>query len=100
MWLVYIQAYDAKRDFKATSSNVLTKDLVKLAEFVLTTKSGTSIGTKFTPPYACIYMDNTEKFFFKTQELQPSLWLRYIDNIFFIWTHGEAELKKFMEELK
>ena len=27
------------------------------------------------------------------------VWLRYIDNIFFIWTHGEAEIKKFMEGL-
>ena len=44
-------------------------------------------------------MDKTETNFLKTQELQPFVWLRYIDNIFFIWTHGEAGLKKFMEEL-
>ena len=61
--------------------------------------SGTAIGTKFAPPCACIYMDKTETNFLKTQELQPFVWLRYIDNIFFIWTHGEAGLKKFMEEL-
>ena len=24
------------------------------------------------------------------------LWLRHIDDIFFIWTHGEPELKKFI----
>ena len=59
--------------------------------------SGTAIGTKFAPPYACIYMDKTETDFLKTQELQPFVWLRYIDDVFFIWTHGEAELKKFME---
>ena len=34
--------------------------------------------------------------FLETQELQPSLWLRYINDIFFIWTHGEEELKTFM----
>ena len=45
-------------------------------------------------------MDKTETDFLKTQELQPFVWLRYIDDIFFIWTHGEAELKKFMERLK
>ena len=59
--------------------------------------SGTAIGTKFAPPYACIYMNKTETDFLKTQEPQPFVWLRYIDNIFFIWTHGEAELKKLME---
>ena len=44
-------------------------------------------------------MDKTEADFLKTQELQPFVWLRYIDDIFFIWMHGEAELKKFMERL-
>ena len=28
-------------------------------------------GTKFTPPYACIYKDKTETDFLKTQDLQP-----------------------------
>ena len=27
---------------------------------------------------------------------QPLIWLRYIDDIFFVWTHGEKELEKFM----
>ena len=27
------------------------------------------------------------------------MWLRYIDDIFFIWTHSEEELQKFMGEL-
>ena len=44
-------------------------------------------------------MDKTETDFLKTQELQPFVWLRYIDDISFIWTHGEVELKKFMEGL-
>ena len=26
------------------------------------------------------------------------LWLRFIDDIFFTWTHGNEELKKFMEK--
>ena len=44
-------------------------------------------------------MDKTETDFLRTQELQPFVWLRYIDNIFLIWTHGESELKKFTEGL-
>ena len=27
------------------------------------------------------------------------MWLRYIDDIFFIWTHSEEQLKEFMREL-
>ena len=83
-------------------SKIPTNDLVKLAEFVLKNNffefnneikqqiSGTAIGTKFTPPYTCIYKDKTETYFLKTQKLQPFVWLRYIDDIFFIWTHEEA----------
>ena len=71
-----------------------TNDLVKLAEFVLKSNlfelknenkkqiSGTTIGTKFAPPYAYIYMDKTKTDFLKTQELQPFVWSRYIDDIF------------------
>ena len=55
-------------------------------------KCGTAIGTKFAPPCACIFMDEVETEFLKSQELQPFLWLRYIDDIFFIWTHGEKKL--------
>ena len=57
--------------------------------------SGNAIETKFVPTYACIYIDKIETNFLKTQEVQSPVWLRYIDVIFFIffiWTHGEAEL--------
>ena len=92
-----------------SSSKIPSSDLVKMAEFVLKNNffefnnqvkqqvSGTAIGTKFAPPYACIYMDKTETDFLESQELQPFVWLRYIDDIFFVWTHVENELKNFME---
>ena len=64
-----------------------TENPFKMAEFVLKNNlfrfnnkvfqqiSGTAIGTKFAPPYACIYMDRVEQDFLETQELQPLLWL-------------------------
>ena len=94
-----------------TSSKIPTNNLAKLAEFVPKNNffefnneikqqiSGTAIGTKFAPPCTCIYMDKPETDFLKTQKLQPFVWLRYTDDIFFIWMHGEAELKNFMEGL-
>ena len=44
-------------------------------------KSGTDIGTKFAPPFACIFMDEVKTEFLNS-ELQPFLWLRYIYDIF------------------
>ena len=51
-------------------------------------------------PYACIFMDRLENNFLETQTLKPLVWLRYIDDIFFVWTHGEEELKEFMERVE
>ena len=44
-------------------------------------------------------MDDVETEFLKSEELQPFLWLRYNDDIFFIWTHGEEKLTQFLNEI-
>ena len=90
---------------------VLTKALVKMAEFVLKSiffefnskikqqVSGKAMDTKFSPPYACLFIDKFETSFLETQQLQPLVWLRYIDDIFFIWTLGEEEVNIFLKSL-
>ena len=44
-------------------------------------------------------MDGVETEFLKTQERTPLVWFRYIDEIFFIWTHGKGHLETFLQEL-
>ena len=44
-------------------------------------------------------MDQVETDFLGAQKKVPLVWFRYIDDIFFIWTHGENELKSFMQNL-
>ena len=61
--------------------------------------SGMTIGTKFAPLYACIFMDYIEREFLKSEKIQPWIWFRYIDDIFFIWTTSEKELDKFLNHL-
>ena len=41
-------------------------------------------------------MDRVEQDLLETQELQPLLWLRFTDDIIFIWTHRIEELKTFI----
>ena len=79
-----------------------------MAEFVLTNNyfgfgsevfhqlKGTAIGTKFAPPYACIFMDKLEKEMLLCQFLTPMWWKRYIDDIIKIWVHGEESLREFI----
>ena len=61
--------------------------------------SGTAIGTKCAPTYACIYMGEFKNEFLSLRSDKPLLWCSYIDEYFFIWTHGEKELHKFLEEI-
>ena len=61
--------------------------------------SGTAIGTKFAPPYACIFMDHIGTEFLKTQDIKPWFWKRFSDEIFSIWTESEENLEKFLEDL-
>ena len=44
-------------------------------------------------------MNELERAFLQIQDHQPFLWLRYIDDIFFIWAHGEKRLQTFLEKL-
>ena len=52
-------------------------------------RHGTAIGTQMVPAFAKLqnYPDN------------PHLWLRYIDNILMVWTHGEDKLNEFIKYL-
>ena len=61
---------------------VLKNNLFEFNSKVLQQILGTALGTKFAPPYACIYMDRAEQDFLETQKLQPLLWLRYINDVF------------------
>ena len=89
--------------------SVSTDSLVDLAECVLKNnvfehnarifrqKRGTAIGTKMAPPYAILFMAELEDQLLQNSPLKPSVWWRYIDDIFLIWPHGEDSLKAFIE---
>ena len=69
---------------KFIDKTVPTEGIIKMDEFVLKNNwfefnskfykqiSGTVIGTKFAPPYVCIFMDYIETDFLKSQEIK--LW--------------------------
>ena len=57
--------------------------------------SGTAIGTKFAPPYACLFMDKIETVFFETQELH-SLWCG-LDILMIYFLSGHIVSKNLVE---
>ena len=86
---------------------VTTDTLIELTELVLKNNifefsdktykqiRGTAIGTKFAPPYAVLFMAALEEKILSKVKKKPSVWWRYIDDIFFIWEHGEESLQEF-----
>ena len=60
-------------------------------------KRGTAIGTRMAPAYANIFMHDLESRLLDLASVKPYLWLRYIDDIFMIWTAGEDQLQDFLE---
>jgi len=58
---------------------------------------GVSMGTRVAPTYANMVLSVMEDTFLEEQVLKPKCWFRFIDDICFIWGHGEEELLKFIQ---
>ena len=58
---------------------------------------GTAMGTKLAPSYANIFMGELEKKMLQTAPHQPYIYLRYINDIFIIWTGTLAQLHEFYD---
>ena len=62
---------------------------------------GTAMGTPMACNYANVFMGKFEQLMLRDYEIsfnrKPSVWLRYIDDIFFIWNGDETSLKHFIQ---
>uniref|UniRef100_A0A8C3H6A6 Reverse transcriptase domain-containing protein n=1 Tax=Chrysemys picta bellii TaxID=8478 RepID=A0A8C3H6A6_CHRPI len=88
-------------------NNVTANLVAELCDFVLTHNyftfgdniylqvRGRAMGTRMAPQYANIFMADLEQRFLSSRPLMPLLYLRYIDDIFIIWTHGKEALEEF-----
>ncbi|KAJ8031266.1 Deleted in malignant brain tumors 1 protein [Holothuria leucospilota] len=69
------------------SELVLFKNVFEFNSEYFLQMSGTAIGTKMAPAYANIFMSVFERVLLSGSCNQPYVWLRYIDDVFVIWTH-------------
>ena len=92
-----------------TTDSALINDIPIFINFILTYNifkfnndnyiqiKGTAMGTKMAPACANIYMDAIEKSFLSSSPQKPSVYYRYIDDIFLLWPHGNDSLTHFFE---
>ena len=60
---------------------------------------GTPMGSLMAPSYASLFMGKLEKEFLENENFKPTVWLRFLDDIFMIWNHSEEDLQKFINSL-
>lgn len=58
---------------------------------------GTAMGKKFAPAYAYIYMANWENTLFPKLSHRPSVYFRFLDDIFGVFEHGHQSFEEFLE---
>ena len=73
---------------------ILKNNFFEIGEEVYHQLLGTAIGTKFAPIYANLFMAGLEKKIFENANFKPLLWLRYLDDIFCIWTEVFERLQE------
>ena len=94
-----------------TTKQPPTEDLAELIKQILTKNNfefgdshflqihGTAMGTRMAPSYANIFMGKLEKELLAHSRKKPTVWWRYIDDVFALWTHGEESLNNFIGEI-
>lgn len=78
---------------------VLKNNVFQFNDLVFTQLCGVAMGTKFAPALATIYIGDLEEAFIESRDKKPDLWVRYIDDVFLVWSHTREELNKFLREL-
>lgn len=84
------------------------RELLKLLEINLTKNdfefnnkiylqlTGTAMGKRFAPGFAGLFMNEWDDAVLQKAPKKPLVYLRYLDDIFVCWTHGEEELTQFL----
>ena len=78
--------------------NLTRNDFVYNGEFYLQIK-GTAMGKRFAPAYANIFMANWEEEVFRQCHIKPFHYLRFLDDIWGIWTGSRSEFQQFLDTL-
>ena len=62
-------------------------------------KLGTAMGSSMAPSYASLFMGKFEEDFLQSRTLAPTVWFRFLDDIFMIWDHTYEELESFISDI-
>ena len=61
--------------------------------------NGAAMGSPLSPVVANLYMEHLEEKALRSAPAPPRLWIRYVDDTFVVWPHGQEKLDCFQEHL-
>jgi hypothetical protein len=91
---------DRKANMVASMTElVLTGNIFEFDNRLYLQKTGTAMGSRMAPGYACIFVSQLEEEILKNAPIKIKLWKRYIDDIFCIIQASETEISEFTKWL-
>ena len=60
---------------------------------------GAAMGSPLSPIVANIYMERFEREMLESAPEKPTMWIRYVDDTFVLWPHGDEKLEQFHQHL-
>ena len=86
-------------DVKSLLQHCLTNNNLRFGDEFFRQTTGIAMGSRVAPPLAIIFMGELEKQYLQTAHLKPALYMRYIDDVIGVWTHGEEALDEFLNHI-
>ena len=77
----------------------LSNNYLRFGDSYYRQTSGIAMGSRVAPPLAIIFMDSLKRQFNASAENKPDIFMRYIDDVLRVWTHGPDDLHRYLEHI-
>ena len=80
-------------------NHCLSNNYLKFGEKYYRQTTGIAMGSRVAPPLAIIFMGALEERYNTTSTTKPAIYMRYVDDVFGVWTDGPASLQAYFNHI-
>ena len=80
-------------------NHCLSNNFLRFGDKYFRQTNGIAMGSRVAPPLAIIFMGSLEHTFNENASLTPDIYMRYIDDVLGVWTHGPASLQQYFRHV-